>query len=468
MTCPHLKGWFWQETHAICMDNDKLWQLVLGEIEKEVSRANFLTLFKSTTLVSLEDNIATITAPSPMIVDLLQKRFGETIKQHLDTLTNSDTSVLFIVKAQAVATPDDFSSAPLFVSSPEPIKPATLSVGHLPRVRPDFTFQNFAVSGSNQLAFVSASTVAGSIGTSYNPFFLYGPVGVGKTHLMHAIANEVYQKQPDRKIIYITSEEFTNEVVEAIRNNDTAKMKRRFRSALLLLIDDIQFIEGKERVQEELFHTFNILIDQGSQIVLSSDRPPEEIKKLEKRLSSRFAGGLSVDIAPPDFELKTAILLIKAKKFGVELPISVAKLLADNATDTRSLEGQLLRLITLATTQNLDVTEELATRVIGKSQTEEHHPVHTEDVIKAVCDYYRVKATQLRGPKREASLVKARQIAMYLLKNKLGLTYVEIGNVLGGRDHTTIMHGVEKIESLVDKKAPLVDDIFGITRQLSG
>lgn len=458
------------------MDNPQvLWNNILLQIEKEVSRANFLTIFKQTSLDSLADGIATISAPSPMIIDMLQKRFKEIIKKHLDQQTGTDVDLFFTIKANGISLHEALENTPLFTqgadlsvstkSSPQPTQ--TLTIGHLPRVRADFTFQSFAVSGSNQLAFVSSQTVASNPGTSYNPFFIYGPVGVGKTHLMNAIANQVYQKEPDKKIIYITSEEFTNEVVEAIKNNETSKMKKRFRSAKLLLIDDIQFIEGKERVQEELFHTFNILIDQGSQIVLSSDRPPEEIKKLEKRLSSRFAGGLSVDIEPPDFELKTAILLIKAKKFGFDLPIEVAKLLADQAADARTLEGILLRVITLATTQNLLIDEQLAKKALRKKDDEKSGHLHAEDVIKAVCDFYKVKPTQLRGPKRDASLVRARQITMYLLKNKLGITLVEIGNLLGGRDHTTVMHGVEKIEILVDNKAVVNEDITGITRLLN-
>jgi chromosomal replication initiator protein len=441
----------------------KIWQYVLEEIEKEVSRANFLTLFKQTSLVSFSEEIATIAAPSPMIVDMLQKRFSERIKIHIDTITGIKAALLFIIKSPQLIPQTDMEHAPLFVQKTES---APLIVGHLPRVRPDFTFPNFAVSSTNQLAFVSASTVAANPGTSYNPFFIYGPVGVGKTHLMHAIANEVYQKQPDGKIIYITSEEFTNEVVEAIRTNETSKMKKRFRSAVLLLIDDIQFIEGKERVQEELFHTFNILIDQGAQIVLSSDRPPEEIKKLEKRLSSRFAGGLTVDIGAPDFELKTAILLIKANKYNVDLPIEVAKYLAEQATDARSLEGLLLRLLTIATTQNIPITVKLASQALGKEVQEGKQNVHADDIIKCVCDFYSVKPTQLRGPKREASLVRARQVTMYLLKHKLSLTLVEIGNLLGGRDHTTIMHGVGKIENLVENKATIHEDILRITKQL--
>lgn len=446
-----------------------LWNKILAEMKNSVSRANFVSLFQPTFLMSLDDDIATIAAPSNMVIDLLQKRFLTQIKIQLDQHTGRDISIIFIPKTLPAGKVERKTKeeGPLFseVKEPQVAKPI---IGHLPRVRAEYTFDNFAVSGTNQLAFVSAQTVAANIGRSYNPFFIYGPVGVGKTHLMHAIANDVYQKQPDKKILYITSEEFTNEVIEAIRNNETAKMKRRFRSAFLLLIDDIQFIEGKERVQEELFHTFNILIDNGSQIALSSDRPPHEIKKLEKRLSSRFAGGLTVDIEPPDFELKAAIIGIKAKKFGYEIPTDVAKLLAENAEDTRSLEGILLRIITQATTSRTEITPELAQKVLGNAIEEKRSHLHAEDVVKSVCDYYHIKATQLKGPKRDASLVKARQVCMYLLKNEMGMTLAEIGNLLGGRDHTTIIHGVDKIEDLVEKKAQVAEDILGITKFLRG
>ena len=259
------------------------------------------------------------------------------IKKTVDKHTGMDTKIVFVPKIiptqSGQNTKESKNSAPLFAHIEK-----TKTVGHLPRVRSDYTFQTMAVSSSNQLAYVSAATVAKKMGHSYNPLFIYGPVGVGKTHLMQAIANEVYKNSPDKKIIYITSEEFTNEVVEAIRSNDTARMKRKFRSTDLLIVDDVQFFAGKERVQEELFHTFNILVDRGSQIVLSSDRPPTDIKKLEKRLSSRFAGGLTVDIETPDFELRTAILLIKAKKHDVFLPIESAKKIAEKTHDSRELE----------------------------------------------------------------------------------------------------------------------------------
>ena len=444
---------------------DTLWKNVLQDIRKKISTTNFHTLFKNTYLLSLDDDIATIAAPSAIVIDLLQKRFASEIKSLLELHYGKEISLLFIPKAPLKKT-EQTNGAPLFEQEESKQKP--LTIGHLPRVRPDFTFQNFAVSAGNQLGFVSAQTVAANLGTTYNPLFLYGPVGVGKTHLMHAIANDVYQKNPANKIVYLTSEEFTNEVVDAIRTHETARMKKRFRSAKLLLLDDIQFIEGKEATQEELFHTFNILIDNGSQICLTSDRPPQEIKKLEARLSSRFAGGLTIDIAAPDFELKAAIVGIKAKKFGFDIPPEVTTLLAEKAEDTRSLEGLLLRVITQATTQNSSITIELAEQALGNMIEEKRKHLHADDIIEYVCSYYNIKQTQLKGPKRTASLVKARQIAMYLMQKELQLTLVEIGNLLGGRDHTTIMHGVDKITTLVDNKEKITEDIMGITKVLRG
>lgn len=442
-------------------DLAKLWKTTLGILGSKISQGNFVALFKPTTLLSLEDDIATIAAPSPMVINLIEKKFIPVVEESLSAQLGRDISILFVVKSVRESKILNEENAPLFVVSENP-KPIT--IGHLPRVRQDFTFQTIAVSGSNQLAFISATTVAKNIGKTYNPLFIYGPVGVGKTHLMQAIANDVYQKDPSKKIIYITSEEFTNEVVEAIRTNQTHAMKKRFRNAYLLMIDDVQFIAGKDKVQEELFHTFNILIDNGSQIVLSSDRPPHEIKKLEQRLSSRFSGGLTVDIEPPDFELKTAILMIKAKKFGVELPIEVAKTIAEGVGDIRSLEGALLRTITQASSQGSDITNDFATKALNKREESTHY--HPDDIIKQVCTFYNIKSTQIKGPKRDASLVRARQVAMYLLKKELGLTLVEIGNMLGGRDHTTVMYGVDKVEQQLSSKAKLSEDIMGITRTL--
>jgi chromosomal replication initiator protein len=282
--------------------------------------------------------------------------------------------------------------------------------------------------------------------------------------LMQAIANEVFKNDNSKKILYITSEEFTNEVVEAIRTNSTGQMKKRFREIDLLLIDDIQFVAGKEKVQEELFHTFNILVDKGAQIVLSSDKPPSEIKKVEKRLLSRFSGGLTVDIEPPDFELRTAILLIKAKKYGYELPIEAAKKIAEKDSDGRSLEGLLLRVMTETKNRGEEMSLETLEEVVSRKK-EEKRSFRPEEIIKNVCDYYGVKPTQLKGAKRDASLVRARQVAMYVLKTEVGLTLTEVGNLLGGRDHTTIMHGVDKIKLLLEAKKASEENL-GITKIL--
>jgi len=426
-------------------ENKKLWSKILGEIELEVSKANFLTLFKRTSLLSLDGDSLTIAAPSVMIIDLLQRRFYDVIKNSVDKHVGVNSKIIFVPKILA---PEERAekNGPLFDESE---KSPTI-VGHLPRVRPDYTFENLAVSSSNQLAFVSASTVAKKPGKAYNPLFIYGPTGVGKTHLMQAIANEVYQKNPSKKIVYITSEEFTNEVVDAIRSNSTSFMKKRFRNIDLLIIDDIQFVAGKEKVQEELFHTFNILVDNMAQIVLSSDRPPSEIKKVEKRLLSRFSGGLTVDIDTPDFELRTAILLIKAKKYGFDLPIEVAKAIAEKSQDARSLEGVLLRMVTEAETKGVSITSDLVQSVLKSTHQENRGVFHPDDIVNNICAYYKIKPTQIKSAKRDAFLVRARQVAMYVLKRDLGLTFVEIGNILGGRDHTTVMHGITKIEKMVN------------------
>jgi chromosomal replication initiator protein len=439
-------------------ENDILWKKVLGEIETEVSRANYLTLFKSTALLSLKNQTASIAAPSTMIIDLLQKRFYEVIKKTVDKYTKTDTKIIFVPKVIDRGIADNIAISPLFAQA-EKKQPSI--IGHLPRVRPDFTFQTLAVSSSNQLAFVSATTVAKKPGQAYNPLFIYGPVGVGKTHIMQAIANEVYKNDPDKKIIYTTSEEFTNEVVEAIRNNDTARMKRKFRNVDLLIVDDVQFFAGKDRAQEELFHTFNILIDAGAQIVLSSDRPPSEIKKLEKRLSSRFAGGLTVDIEAADFELRCAILLIKAKKYGLDLSIESAKKIAEKAHDSRELEGLLLKIITVATNRGSEITPGLIGDTLSKNMAEERSFFHPDEIIRNICSFYDIKETMIKGPRRDSQLVKARQIAMFILKQDLSLSFTEIGNILGGRDHTTIMHGVEKIEGLMSNKI-FSEEILGI------
>jgi len=295
---------------------------------------------------------------------------------------------------------------------------------------------------------------------------MYGTVGVGKTHLMHAIANKVLSENPQANILYLTTEEFTNEVVEAIMNKSTSNIRKKFRHTDLLLLDDIQFLAGKEKVQEELFHTFNALIDGGGQIVFSSDRPPSEIKKIEARLASRFEGGLTVDIQPPDFELRTAILLIKSKKYDLELTTELAKVISERVEDSRGLEGFLLRLSSHQIAKKTSVvTQEGILSLLGKEK-EKGTIIHPDTVIELVCSFYAIKATQLKGTRRDSFLVRPRHVCMYLLKHDAGLTHSEIGNLLGGRDHTTVMHGVAKVENLLETQDRLREELSHIKQRL--
>lgn len=440
---------------------DELWKSVLAEIEVQVSKPQYITFFKGTSLVSLKDSVATIASPTHMTANYIEKRYYSLIKQSLDKKAEKNVSLVFVIKKTATEKLPE--SGPLF-SSPQ--KPTTNERRPL-RIREDYTFDNLAVSESNQLAYTAASAVALEPGSKYNPLYLYGDVGVGKTHLMNAIANALFEKSPRSKILYMTTEEFTNNIVESIRDKQTTQMRKRFRNVDLLLLDDIQFLSGKEKVQEELFHTFNTLIDSKKQVVFSSDRPPHEIKKLEARLASRLEGGLKIDIQSPNFELRTAILLLKAEKHNLKLPVELAKMSAEKIEDTRALEGFVLKLLgLLSSSDSLHVTEALIIKAIGEKQKEGKR-IHPDDVISAICKYFNIRPTQLKGARRNSSLVQARHLCMYFLKDELRLTYADIGNILGGRDHTTVMHGVEKIRSLTaDGDGGIDGEIVYIKQQI--
>jgi len=433
---------------------DQLWKAVLAEIEIEVSKPVFITFFKSCRLVSFSSSVATISTPAFMTAEYLEKRYYAFIKKTLDKKSGENTSLVFVSGGEKAKAKNQ-SHGPLFASHEQPSN-KKLRPG---RIRQDFTFESLAVSDSNQLAYTAALAVAQSPGTKYSPLFLYGTVGVGKTHLMHSIANKAFEDNENVAVLYMTTEEFTNEVVEAIRDKTTTQLRRKFRNVDLLLLDDIQFLSGKEKVQEELFHTFNTLLDKQRQIVFSSDRPPSEIKKIEARLASRFEGGLSVDIAPPDFELRTAILLIKSRKYGFVFSIDVAKLVAEKIVDTRALEGFLLRLATSMDGRgNQEVLPQDVLPLLGKTKPTSPF-LHPDMVIDEICRFYNLKPTQLKGAKRDAFLVRARHLCMFLLKEEAQVTLSEIGNLLGGRDHTTVMHGVEKVRVLLQNSEKIKGEL---------
>lgn len=451
------------------MENTRVWQAILAELEIQVSKPTFATFFSGTTLVSLENGVATIGCPNPLTQKMIETRYYSLVKNILDKHTSEKNSLVFAIKrVEARRLEDKEETGPLFAQ--EESKEDLCRRVHL---NPFFTFENFAVSSSNQVAYAASQAVVKNPGSAYNPLFLYGGVGVGKTHLMQSIGQTILAKKPGLKLIYATGEEFTNEIVEAIRQKNTKFFKTRYRGVDLLLMDDIQFIAGKEKVQEEFFHTFDALEREGSQIVLTSDRPPSEIGRLEQRLRSRFDGGLTADIAPPDFELRTAILLIKAKSLGVELPMEIAQFIAANIEDTRRLEGFLRRLLTEAQTKSLPVSPELAKSILGRGSSQESfgkdwQKINPNEVLEAVAGRFGLKVTGLKGPKRDKNLAFPRHVAMYILRIDCQKPLMEIGQLLGGRDHTTVMHGVDKISSLLLTSESLREDITWIKRKLWG
>ncbi|MFH1971543.1 MAG: chromosomal replication initiator protein DnaA, partial [Patescibacteria group bacterium] len=305
-------------------------------------------------------------------------------------------------------------------------------------------------------------------GSAYNPLFVWGGVGVGKTHLMNAIGVSILQKKTDSKIYFCTGEEFTNDIVEGIRTKTTQSFRNKYRKLNVLFVDDIQFIAGKDAVQEEFFHTFNAVQGAGGQVILTSDKPPNEISKLEERLRSRFEAGLIVDIAPPDFELRCAITQIKAKEKGLDIPMEIVQLIAGNVEAARKIEGFLTRLMTESSLKKADITEDFVQSLLGKGVEPNSHILKTNpnDLINTVAEFYSLGKRQLLGPSRARPVSLPRQVLMYLLRTQYNLPLQEVGRLIGGRDHTTVMHAVNKITNLASTDVKIREDILGIKNNL--
>lgn len=444
------------------MDAQSLWQMILADLELQIGRASFQTFLSQTKLLEITERSAVIGCSQPMLINLIEKRFGALIKKTLDAYTKKDNTLVFQGVSSLVKKTYD---GPLFT-----IKYTDHLIPNPVRLNPDYTFDNFAVSSSNQMAYAAATAVSKSPGASYNPLFLYGGVGVGKTHLMQAIGHTIVKNKPQTKLIYCTGEEFTNEIIEAIGGKTTSSFKKKYRRVNVLLIDDVQFLAGKNAVQEEFFHTFNAIQQAGGQIILTSDKPPEEINKLEERLRSRFEGGLTIDIGPPDFELRCAILIIKSKQRGVDLSMDLVKIIAANIENPRKIEGVFVRVLTESQTRNVPIDAELIKNILGKTikETPLKNKIKPEEAINTVASYFNLKLSQIKGNRRDRSFVRPRQILYYLLRAELNTPLVEIGNLLGGRDHTTIMHGVRKISQLLAVDEQIRGDILGIKNKLFG
>lgn len=451
------------------MDLEKLWKSVLAEVELSVSKPIFQTQFAPTKLQSLERDVATIGCPNALMRQLVETRYYSLLKNILDGRTKGNTSLMFIVAPKKEKLPD----GPLFSHITQLPHSDSQSVARRLHIRPETTFDSFAVSTTNHMAYAAATAVAKTLGSAYNPLFLYGGVGVGKTHLMHAVANAILEKKPRTRVVYCMGEEFMNEIIEAIQTKSARQFKQKYRSAELLLVDDVQFIAGKNTAQEEFFHTFNAVHREGGQIILTSDRSPTEISKLEDRLRSRFEGGLIVDISPPDFELRVAITNIKSREAHLVVPADAAQLIAANLTHARAIEGFLKRLETEAATRRVPVDGELVINLLKiKPNQDTNQPrvqtkrVSPQELLGAVADHFGVKTTTLKGPKRDRPVVRPRQVVMYLAKTELGMTLKDIGGLLGGRDHTTIMHGVDTITHELSTNDHLRGNVEGIKQKL--
>jgi len=457
------------------MDLHKLWKSVLAEIELSVSKATFQTHFRASELTSFADGVATIGFTSPLMRTLVETRYYSLVKSVLDHHTKQNTSLVFAIVARKT-TLDPSTAGPLFSQSE--LSQPEVSIAAIARrlhIRPESNFDSFAVSTTNQMAYAAATAVAKNPGTAYNPLFFYGRTGVGKTHLMHAVANKLLASRPNMRIVYCMGEEFLNEIVEAIQTKSARQFKQKYRSAQLLLVDDVQFIAGKQTAQEEFFHTFNAVHREGGQVILTSDRPPSEISRLEDRLRSRFEGGLTVDVAAPDFELRVAIINIKAQGLGLAVPADSAQLIAANITDTRAMEGFLRRLTTEIATKGTIVTPDLVSQLLSLKSpaggtpiidTKSNRRVSPQEVLDSVANYFGLKITALKGPKRDRPIARPRQIFMYLARTELGLTHEDIGGVLGGRDHTTVMHGVETITQELSTNIRLREAVEGIKQKV--
>ena len=454
------------------MDSRQVWSSVLSELELSLSPGNFSTWVSPLRVVNLtsgqEKELLTIGCPSVFHKNYVADRFLGQIQQVAQKTLNKACEIeLTIVqtKKEPAATADDLFSTDPSQLMAEAYSDAIAKAG----LNLNLTFKNFAVSTSNEVAHAAARTAAKNPGQTYQLVFIYGGVGVGKTHLMQAVVHEILAHFPDSNLVYCTGEEFTNEIIEAIRNKTTPVFRQKYRKTRTLLLDDVQFIGGKNTVQEEFFHTFNAVIKEGGQVVLTSDRLPSEIEGLEDRLRSRFEGGLTVDIQQPGFELRTAILLIKAAQRRIELPMRVAQVIAANVESTRKLEGVLLRLSGELLTRKEPLTEELALALLNKINGEVTSPkqqLTVQKVLSRVAEHFQVKVIDLKGDRRLRSVALPRQISMYLLRKELSLPLEEVGRVLGGRDHTTIMHGEDKITKALAVSENLRLDVTTIRQQL--
>ena len=432
---------------------DGLWQSVLGEIELTVSHGNYITWFKRTTLLKLKDNVLVIGVANVFVKQQMETKFKQLL---LDTLKKNGV------------TPDKieykmYSGAPTKTKDDEPVilqqdlvpaqsagpkRQTTSSLTHTYRqgLNEKYTFDNFVVGSGNELAYAACQAIAQSPGKKYNPLFVYGGVGIGKTHLIQAVGNAILARNQNARIVYISSEQFVQEFIDAVRFKKNTDFAGYYRSADVLIVDDIQFIAGREKTQEEFFHTFNALHQANKQIIISGDKPPKDIPTLEERLRSRFAWGMSIDMQVPDFETRCAIIQTKALTHNITLSQPVVEYLATNIqTNIRELEGALNQLLAFCEVRGIEPELAVASGLLGSSRNRPKH-ISAKQIVERTAKYFEIQLSDILGPKRDKDIVMPRQVAMYILRSELHLSFPKIARELGRKDHTTAIHSVDKIE----------------------
>jgi chromosomal replication initiator protein len=443
------------------MQQDALWQAVLGEIELSISHGNFITWFRGTSLIKHSDEAIVIGVTNIFIKQQLERKYGKVIAEILA----KNGLVSKQIEYKIVSSHTDKSRSTKNIESPQQSaistaqtpdttanKPAQAALGgglaHSYRqgLNERYTLDSFVVGASNDLAFAACQAVTTQPGTKYNPLFLYGGVGIGKTHLLQGIGNVLSARDPSAKVLYISMEQFVQEFVDALRFRKTAAFAKHYRTADALIVDDVQFIAGKEKMQEEFFHTFNALHQANKQIVISADKPPKDIPTLEDRLRSRFGGGMSIDMQIPDFETRCAIVQAKAQSHDIELDHDVVEYLATNIqTNIRELEGALNQLLAYCEMRGLEPTLTIASGLLNVSKTRPKH-LSAKQIIERTARHFQIPFEDIVGPKRDKDIVVPRQIAMYMLRNELKLSFPKIARELGRKDHTTAIHSVDKID----------------------
>ncbi|MBS41525.1 MAG: chromosomal replication initiator protein DnaA [Rhodospirillales bacterium] len=450
------------------------WARVRGFLRSEVGDASYRSWLKPVTLVEVNDGFVKVAVPTRFMRDWVVSHYGDRIRELWQQENTDIENIEILVQTpttRALKRPADVN---LFVQGGGAKAPLQKEIGKTRSeisapIDPRFNFNNFVVGKPNELAHAAARRVADSDSAPFNPLFLYGGVGLGKTHLMHAIANHTLQKFPDRRVVYLSAEKFMFYFIRALRFKDTVTFKEHFRSVDLLMIDDVQFINGKEATQEEFFHTFNDLVDNNRQVVISADKSPLDLEGMEERLRSRLGWGLVADIHATSFELRLGILEVKIERLGLEIPIKVKEFLAHRITsNVRELEGALNRVVAHAELVGREITLETCQEVLHDILRANDRRVTIEEIQKRVSEHFNIRVADMHSARRARAVARPRQVAMYLSKQLTSRSLPEIGRKFGGRDHTTVMHAVKKVEELRHIDSAFCEDVDLLRRMLEG